>query len=204
MPSSSAHIRPARPADEAACYDVCLKTSDAGNDGSHLFDDPLVLGHIFVGPYLKFAPEFSWVLEDEQGVCGYVLGVMDTAAFFRWFEEEWLPPVRRHYTEPTGDPASLTRTQTFIRELFHPDTYFPPHFHAYPSHMHIDLVVRGQGQGWGRRMTEQLMAELKRRGSPGIHLGTGTGNARAQAFYRKLGFTELERVGSCVYMARAL
>lgn len=197
-------IRPSRPDDQAACYDVCLRTSDSGNDGSHLFDDPLVLGHIFVGPYLKYAPDLAWVLEDHHGVCGYVLGVLDTAPFFHWFESEWLPNIRSSYTEPQGDPSTWTHTQKFIRELFHPDTYYPPHFHPYPAHMHIDLLTRAQGQGWGRRLTQLLLDELKRRGAPGLHLGTGTANQRARAFYRKLGFSDLELVGPCVYMARSL
>jgi len=197
-------IRQARAADRAACYNVCLRTSDNGGDGAHLFDDPEILGHIFVGPYLEFAPEFSWVLEDAQGVCGYVLGVRDTAAFFRWFETDWLPRIRRNYTEPTGDPAKLSRTQSFVRELFHPDTYYPPLFHPYPAHMHIDLLARAQGQGWGRRMTELLLEKLKSAGAPGVHLGTYITNVRAQTFYRKLGFQDLERLPSCLYMARPL
>lgn len=204
MPISTLRIRPAQPSDQEACYHVCLKTSDSGDDGSHLFDDINVLGHIFVGPYLRYAPDLSWVLEDDDGVCGYVLGVVDTAPFFRWFETEWLPPIRAQYSEPTAPIETLTHTQRFIRELFHPDTYYPTHFHPYPAHMHIDLLPRGQGQGWGRRMTERLISELKKRGVPGMHLGTGQANQRAQAFYRKLGFTNLEIVGGCVYMARPL
>jgi len=52
------------------------------------------------------------------------------------------------------------------------------------------------------------MDRLRRLGSPGVHLGVSVRNEPAQAFYRKLGFRELIRVGSAtdgvVYMGKAL
>jgi len=42
--------------DEAAVYEVCLRTGDNGNDATQLYDDPRALGHIYVGPYLKLEP----------------------------------------------------------------------------------------------------------------------------------------------------
>jgi methyl-accepting chemotaxis protein-1 (serine sensor receptor) len=56
-------------------------------------------------------------------------------------------------------------------------------------------------------MMTVVLDELRRRGLPGVHLGVGTVNARAQAFYRKLGFAELCRVGGadgCTYMGLRL
>jgi ribosomal protein S18 acetylase RimI-like enzyme len=55
---------------------------------------------------------------------------------------------------------------------------------------------------------EEVMGRLRRRGSPGAHLGVSEVNAPAVGFYRKLGFEELVRVGSgndCViYMGKGL
>jgi ribosomal protein S18 acetylase RimI-like enzyme len=59
----------------------------------------------------------------------------------------------------------------------------------------------------GKKMIGLVLGELRRRGLPGIHLGVGTGISRAQAFYRKLGFAELCRVGGgdgCTYMGLRL
>ena len=42
--------------------------------------------------------------------------------------------------------------------------------------MHIDLLQRARGQGVGRRMMEQLMDELHKRGSPGAHLAVSVLN----------------------------
>jgi ribosomal protein S18 acetylase RimI-like enzyme len=74
--------------------------------------------------------------------------------------------------------------------------------------MHIDLLGRAQGRGFGRQMMGQVMDNLRRRGSPGVHLGVSVRNHPALAFYRTLGFTELIRVGSAtdgvVYLGRTL
>jgi hypothetical protein len=53
-------------------------------------------------------------------------------------------------------------------------------------------------------MLEGIMDTLRRRGSPGVHLGVSTRNLPAQGFYAHLGFRELTRTGSgedgCIYM----
>ena len=62
-------IRPARSGDEPAAYYVCLKTGNYGEDGEALYrEDPDALGRVFVGPYLAFEPDLSFVLEDDQGI----------------------------------------------------------------------------------------------------------------------------------------
>jgi ribosomal protein S18 acetylase RimI-like enzyme len=86
----------------------------------------------------------------------------------------------------------------------HPDYFCPEPYEAYPSHLHIDLLPRAQGRGFGRRMIEQNLETLRRRGSPGAHLGLSTLNTRAYGFYERLSFRELCRVGppndGCIYM----
>ena len=64
-----------------------------------------------------------------------------------------------------------------------------------PSHLHIDLLPRVQGQGHGRFMVKRLLAMLRERRSPGVHLGMTGLNSQAYGFYRALGFAELARRG---------
>ena len=197
-------IRPAVPADEQALYDVCLRTGDSGQDATALHTDPRALGHVYAGPYLRLEPELALVLEDEQGVAGYVLGALDSRAFLERYQGEWLPPLRAAHPAPTGDPAGWTPTQRCYHLLHHPELDLPAGAQAFPSHLHIDLLPRAQGQGQGRRLMEALFARLRARGSPGVHLGVGERNQRAIAFYRRLGFQELERRPGCVYMGYQL
>jgi ribosomal protein S18 acetylase RimI-like enzyme len=190
-------IRPARPDDAPGAYYVCLKTGDNGDDGEPLFgEDPDALGRIFVGPYLAFAPELALLLEDDQGICGYTLGALDSRAFYARYEAEWRPGLCARYPDPQGDPAHWTRVQEVYSWYHHPDYFCPDPYEAYPSHLHIDLLPRAQGRGYGRRMIERLLDLLRARGSAGVHLGVRPLNTRAIGFYRRLGFRELARVGT--------
>ena len=200
-------IRPATLGDQPGAYAVCLKTGDYGQDGEPFYmDDPDALGRVFVGPYLAFEPDLSLILEDEQGVCGYALGALDSRAFYARYEAEWRPDLCARFPAPEGDPSGWTRTQQVHHSYHHPDYFCPEPYDLYPSHLHIDLLPHAQGRGYGRRMLERIMDTLRARGSPGAHLGVSTHNTRAFGFYRRVGFKELMRVGSgpdrCIYMGR--
>jgi ribosomal protein S18 acetylase RimI-like enzyme len=190
-------IRLAQPGDQAAAYYVCLKTGDHGRDGEPFYhDDPHALGRIFVGPYLAYEPELSLVLEDDQGVCGYALAALDSRAFYARYDHAWRPKSCEQFPLPPGDPAAWTRAQTVHSWYHHPDYFCPEPYEAYPSHMHIDLLQRARGQGFGRRMMEQEMDQLRQRGSPGAHLAVSVLNTPALGFYRRLRFHELARTGT--------
>jgi hypothetical protein len=87
-------IRPYQPDDLDALYDICLRTADDGGDGTPLFRDPKIPGHLFVGPYAAFEPSLALVAEDPDGVGGYTLGVLDTRAFEERLEQDWWPALR--------------------------------------------------------------------------------------------------------------
>lgn len=197
-------IRPARPDDEAAFYDICLKTGDAGQDATDQFADPRALANVYVGPYLRLQPEFAFALEDGEGVCGYVLGALDSVGFYRRLEAEWWPALRARHPAPAGDPAGWSRDERCYRAFHHPSTFVPPQVARYPAHLHIDLLPRAQGQGLGRRLLETLFLALRARGAPGVHLEVGLTNARAVAFYRKVGFMELARHGDVLCLGLGL
>lgn len=207
-PAAFFNIRRSKRVDESAVYEVCLKTGDSGRDATGLYDDPLALGHIYVGPYLRLEPDLAFVLEDAAGVCGYVLGALDSARFYGKYLSRWLPELRRRYREPTGDPESWTPTEKIYQQFYKPEIYYPGSFHEHPSHMHIDLLPRAQGRGWGTRMVNMLLEELGKKNSYGVHLAMSAANTRAERFYRKLGFYELARVGpgapQTVYLGKRL
>lgn len=189
-------LRLARAADAAACARVCLLTGDHGRDGTAFYaDDPDALARIYVEPYLAFEPELAHVLEDASGVCGYLLGALDSRAFYARYEAEWRPRLVAEFPAPTGDPAGWTPAQRVHHAYHHPVYDCPEPYELYPAHLHIDLVPRAQGRGYGRPMVEHLCGELARRAVPGVHLCVSGRNDRGLAFYRRLGFTELERRG---------
>jgi ribosomal protein S18 acetylase RimI-like enzyme len=209
MATNECRIRPGRPSDQAGAYYVCLKTGDFGKDGEPYYrEDPDALGRVFVGPYLEFEPELSLILEDAEGICGYAFGAFDSRKFYARYEAEWRPKLVAQFPAPQGDPSQWTRVQEIHNVYHHPDYFMPEPYDVYPSHLHIDLLPRAQGRGYGRRMIEQNIETLQRHESPGAHLGVSANNMPAYGFYLKLGFKELVRTGAgndrCIYMGKIL
>jgi ribosomal protein S18 acetylase RimI-like enzyme len=182
-------IEPARLHDLPGAYRVCLRTGDAGEDATTRIDDPDLLGHVYVGPYIARGVGTQLVLADEQGVAGYLLSADDTLAFEVWAEAEWWPSLRARYEPRAGGSmdAELIR-------LIHAPERTPGDLAAdYPAHLHIDLLAHARGRGLGRVLIERLLADLRARGVPGVHLGVDGTNANGIGFYEHLGFREVAR-----------
>lgn len=192
-PAPGFSLRPYRPEDLGAVYRICLETGDTGEDATHLYRDPEVLGHLYAGPYVNLEPDLAFVLEDDAGVCGYILGAFDSSAFYARLEAEWFPPLRTRYPEPEGDPEGWTRDERIVKGFYEVPWQDEAVLGRYPSHLHIDLLPRAQGRGNGRALMETLLGALRAKGSPGVHLGTSPQNVRAERFYLKMGFEELKR-----------
>jgi len=196
MPDFS--IRSYKSADTSAVYEICLKTGNSGQDATHLFSDPLVLGHIYVGPYMEFEPQSVFILEDDQGPCGYIMGVLDSQTYYQWMHSEWLPKIRVDYKKPTGDPDTWNKTEKITNLLFQPESQrlFPD----FPAHLHIDLLSRAQGKGQGKLMMDRFIDYLRYNKISGVHLELSSKNDRAFNFYRKYGMQELDRNNESIFM----
>lgn len=175
--------------DLAGAYRTCLLTGDAGQDASPLYRDPDLLGHVYVGPYLAQGRGTQLVAVDEQGVAGYLLSTDDTRAFEAWAERAWWPPLRERYPLSEGGTAD----DALIRLIHQPELAPAGLTDRFPAHLHIDLQERARGTGLGRAMIERLLADLRARGIPGVHLEVATQNTNAIGFYGHLGFI---RVGA--------
>ena len=142
-------------------------------DESHVFDvcvrtgqgDPAILADVYAAPYLRFDPSLAWVVDEGAGAEGYIIATADSADFERFYRDEWVRGVEH-------DPL--------IAEV-----------DDYPAHLHIDLLPRVQGSGYGRALIEVLVTELRARGIRGLHLRMDPTNIGAKAFYLRIGFAEL-------------
>ncbi|WP_396657334.1 GNAT family N-acetyltransferase [Microbacterium sp.] len=193
-------IRDAQAFDLPGVYRVCLLADDPGWPGGNARRNPDLVGHVYAGAYVVGPGTLARVVVDEEGVAGYVLAAIDTAAFELWREAEWWPVLRRQY--PIG--AGAAEDRWLIERIHAPEK--PPHelLGQHPAHLHIDLLPRVRGTGVGGRLMRWLLAELARRGAPGVHLGVGSDNANAIAFYEHLGFTTVADDGDTRWMVRAL
>lgn len=194
-------IRPYRSEDREALVEVCVRTADAGQDATGLFEDDELWGLIFAVPYVERHPDLAWVVESGDGtVVGYIVATDDTDGFERWFRDEWWPRFADRFPRPAA-PRSLE--ERIIELAYVRGVGLEPYAAKYPAHLHIDLLPEAQGQGTGRRLIQTLFAELRRRGVPGLHLGMDPANTAAAAFYERIGMQRLPaEQGTLVYGIR--
>lgn len=182
-------IRPYRPSDRAAMYEICLRTADAGTDATGILSDDALWGDLFAVPYVERHPDLAWIVESEDGgAIGYIVATDDTDAFNTWFRDEWWPAFHEKHPRPD---SVVTREDRMVEYGYGRAPGIDANAAEYPAHLHIDLLPETQGQGLGRALIETLFAELRRRGVRGLHLGMDPENTGAAAFYERLGMTEL-------------
>jgi ribosomal protein S18 acetylase RimI-like enzyme len=199
----TAVIRAALPMDLPGAYRVCLLTGDSGRDGTALFRNPDLLGHVYVGAYIAGVPDLALVVADEEGIAGYCLAAADTRAFESWCEAHWWPVLREQYPLPDDDAASTPDGE--LVAAIHAPPHAPEAIVAdYPAHLHIDLLERTRGLGFGRRLVERQLRDLRARGVAGVHLDVAADNANAIAFYGHLGFVTVHRLEASLLMGLRL
>jgi ribosomal protein S18 acetylase RimI-like enzyme len=185
-------IRPYHPIDFTALGRICLLTGDNGKDASLLYNDPDLLGLYYTAPYLVLEPDLCFVLLYQHQPCGYMLGTPDSANFYIRCEREWFPLLRQRYPLlNSNDPSPDAQ----IVRAIHTGHCINAELSAYPAHFHIDVLPIAQGHGWGRRLIEAFLQQLREQGVPGVHLGVGKANWRAVRFYERQGFQPLMDVG---------
>ncbi len=193
-------IRQATMNDLLPLLNVCLQTGNSGADATDHFFDPEILGRVYVAPYLEFSPEFSFAITAPEP-CGYILAALDTKIFEAKLAEDYWPALQARYqfAHPNFKPSDLEIFFMVHSPEIAPDAVS----NEFPSHMHIDLLPKIQGKGVGGTATQMLFEKLIAAGSSGVHLSVGISNLRAQSFYRKLGFKDLQNKGDALLMGRA-
>jgi ribosomal protein S18 acetylase RimI-like enzyme len=189
-----ADIRPFGAGDIDALYRIALLTGASGADATHIYRDGRLVGHIWAAPYARLEPQSCFVVVDDAGVGGYIVGTVDTRAFDRRLEAEWWPALRAQYVDPPRDRAIAWSADETAQHLIHHPLRTPDAIvDVYPSHLHINLLTRLQGRGIGATLIRQWVDHMRARGSRGAHFAVSPANERALAFYRAYGFTELPR-----------
>ncbi len=190
-------IRPATPADETQIARICLLTGADGGDAAGRFGDDTALADVYATPYLYCPSCFVWVVDVGGEARGYVVAAADTVAFQRWFTDEWWPERGPLHPARTDGDAWL------LPAAADPERCLSDAVDEYPAHLHIDLLPELQGDGWGRRLIDTLLAQLAEHGVPGVHLVAPRTNAAAQAFYPKVGFARIGEDDDNVTWARS-
>ena len=186
-------IRPAHEDDLDAVYGICLVTGDSGRDASGLYSDPRLIGHIYAAPYVLLAPQLAFVVADEEGVAGYVVGTEDTRPWERRLEQAWWPSLRRRYVDPDAScRAAWTPDQCLAHLLHHPQADPAVVCESYPAHLHMNVLPRLQGQGVGFALLDRWIVAAASCGVRAAHVGVSPANIRGARFWTRAGFAELQ------------
>lgn len=179
--------------DLESLYAISLATGASGGDASALHEDPRIVGQIYSAPYTKFCPETCFVATDVAGVAGYIVGAVDTRDFEEQLRRLWWPGLRAIYPDPGGAPdPEWTADQRRHHMIHHPAQTPEDVVSHYPSHVHMNLLPRAQGQGIGPALLELWISVARDHGATAIHVGSNRQNERAYGFWRSQGFELLE------------
>ena len=172
---------------------VCLQTGNAGKDATEIYNNPDLLGEIYVEPYVRFQPNFAFTLKAHGQISGYVLGALQTKAFEALVENNYRPNLLAKYRIGAGLGTADRVLLNYYRDFLPtPDEIVD----KYPAHLHIDLLPPVQGRNFGKTMMKVQLRALLDAGAPGVHLRVARENHRAINFYRKMGFTNLMTINS--------
>ena len=132
--------------------------------------------------YIECEPENCFVAADENDrAVGYIICTEDYDTFRPRFLEEYLPRLDKLGPHYRISAKNSTRLQE-------------KHKAEYPAHMHIDLLPEYQRMGIGSQLVDTLAAHLKAKKIPGVMLTVGSSNQVGQNFYRKYGFTQIDKM----------
>ena len=72
-----------------------------------------------VGAFLTLSPEYCFVMDGEQGVCGFICAALDAVEFQKKTVMTWVPSIRAKYPKPTTNKLhGMTRTEEVYPVVF--------------------------------------------------------------------------------------
>ncbi len=189
-------VRKAKDSDWTAIREICCLTGKSGNPiESNRFE---IFSEIWIGPYQKLLPEWTFVLENEDQIIGYITGCPNTLQFNRKkLLRHTIPMFFNICVDQLYKNSDIKRLlKQTIRLQNTPENSFSEEtkgklLKEFPAHLHINLLKEARGKGWGDLLIKALIEELKTKQINGIHLYCGNGPV---SFYQKNNFKILEQI----------
>ncbi|POI33095.1 hypothetical protein CIB84_003151 [Bambusicola thoracicus] len=156
---------------------------------------PALSGRV-LGSFLSLSPEYTFVLEDEGGPCGYAAGALCAERFLRERDSSWLPAMQRRYPRDLGVLGQGVLEEALL--FFHtkPLAVPLPVLRRFPSLVQLDVAPRVQDVGAGCSLAVSLLSALRTNGelhagSRGVFCQVSAADHQQLSFYSKLGFVAL-------------
>lgn len=196
MPTSKIYsIRPYYPKDEASIYNICKEMYTEGCDGIPFSEgSPDLIGDRLVGGFLTVSPDYGFVLEDEEGICGYALGTVDVKPFVKKCKVSWIPFMQEKYSKPEGD-KELSEAEKMMLSFHEEEEGLPESFlRNFPSLIKVDIHAKVTDPSVAKSMMGCLLSSLKANGSHGAFCEVRQIDKRMLDFYSKLGCFEVAKM----------
>ncbi|XP_038594008.1 protein O-GlcNAcase isoform X2 [Micropterus salmoides] len=196
MPTSKLYsIRPYFPKDEAAVYKICKEMYCEGMEDVPFSDeDPDLIGDRLVGGLLTLSSEYGFVLEDDEGICGYALGTVDVEPFIKKCKLSWIPFMQEKYHKPDCQ-KDLTEAEKMMLSFHEEEEGLPDSFHSnFPSLIKVDIHAKVTDPSVAKSMMGCLLSSLKANGSHGAFCKVRQTDKRMLDFYSKLGCFEVAKM----------
>ncbi|CAN8207879.1 unnamed protein product [Coccothraustes coccothraustes] len=197
FPSSQLYLlRPLLPLDKGELYRMCRESLDCDPKVAEiLVAHPDLLGDRLLGSFLSLSPEYTFVLEDEGGPCGYAAGALHAEGFLQQRDSSWLPAVRHKYPPElgTGGPALGQDALEEAVLFFHAEPLAVPQpvLRRFPSLVQLGTAPRVLDVGASRSLALCLLSALRANGSRGVFCQVSDTDRQQLSFYSKLGFVAL-------------
>uniref|UniRef100_A0A8C9L1D6 Uncharacterized protein n=1 Tax=Pavo cristatus TaxID=9049 RepID=A0A8C9L1D6_PAVCR len=147
---------------------------------------PALFGRV-LGSFLSLSPEYTFVLEDEGGPCGYAAGALCAERFLQERDSSWLPAMQRRYPRELG--GVLEEALLFFHTK--PDAVPLPVLRRFPSLVQLETAPRVQDVGASCSLAVSLLSALRANGSRGVFCQVSAADHQQLSFYSKLGFVVL-------------
>ncbi|NWV28092.1 OGA GlcNAcase, partial [Origma solitaria] len=185
FPSSQLYLlRPLLPLDKVGA--MAWRGWSEVSQGLQLSCAPRLAGRL-LGSFLSLSPEYTFVLEDEDGPCGYAAGALHAEGFLQQRDSSWLPAVRHKYPPElgTGGPALGQEAVLF----FHAEPLAVPQpvLRRFPSLVQLGTAPRVLDVGASRSLALCLLSALRANGSRGVFCQVSDTDRQQLSFYSKLG-----------------
>ncbi|XP_040923490.1 protein O-GlcNAcase isoform X1 [Betta splendens] len=196
MPTSKIYtIRPYFPKDETAIYKICKEMYCEGMEDLPLTDDdPDLIGDRLVGGLLTLSSDYGFVLEDDEGICGYALGTVDVKPFIKKCKLNWIPFMQEKYHKPDCE-KDLTEAEKIMLSFHEEEEGLPDSFLSnFPSLIKVDIHAKVTDPSVAKSMMGCLLSSIKANGSHGAFCKVRQTDKRMLDFYGKLGCFEVAKM----------
>ncbi|XP_030804319.1 protein O-GlcNAcase-like [Camarhynchus parvulus] len=197
FPSSQLYLlRPLLPLDKGELYRMCRESLDCDPKVAEiLVAHPDLLGDRLLGSFLSLSPEYTFVLEDEDGPCGYAAGALHAEGFLQQRDSSWLPAIRHKYPPELGTGGAALGQDALEEAVlfFHAEPLAVPQpvLRRFPSLVQLGTAPRVLDVGASRSLALCLLSALRANGSRGVFCQVSDTDRQQLSFYSKLGFVAL-------------